>query len=95
MAGFGPIVREISESRGLYRESLGINFKEESGGIFIRKPLKARRPSPCGRLRKWRNPVLEEMPGQTRSRCHKLGLSLTSTVSNVQLRNSKRGAIEC
>ncbi|EUC12642.1 UNVERIFIED_ORG: glyoxalase-like protein [Burkholderia sp. CF145] len=31
IAGFGPIVREPSESRKLYTDVLGIPFKEESG----------------------------------------------------------------
>jgi hypothetical protein len=31
IAGFGPIVRETAESRRLYGEALGIQFKEESG----------------------------------------------------------------
>jgi len=40
IAGFGPIVRETSESRRLYRESLGINFKEESGGYLHTETVK-------------------------------------------------------
>jgi hypothetical protein len=34
VAGFGPIVDEIGESRRLYRDVLGIAFKEESGGYL-------------------------------------------------------------
>jgi hypothetical protein len=34
IAGFGPIVREPSESRRLYKETLGIAFKEETGGYL-------------------------------------------------------------
>lgn len=34
IAGFGPIVRELGESRRLYVENLGIPFKEESGGYL-------------------------------------------------------------
>src|SRR5262249_1105968 len=34
VAGFGPIVREVSASRRLYGESLGIPFKEEEGGYL-------------------------------------------------------------
>jgi catechol 2,3-dioxygenase-like lactoylglutathione lyase family enzyme len=34
VAGFGPIVREPAKSRKLYREVLGIAFKEESGGYL-------------------------------------------------------------
>jgi len=40
IAGFGPIVREASESRRLYRESLGIAFKEESGGYLHTEAVK-------------------------------------------------------
>jgi catechol 2,3-dioxygenase-like lactoylglutathione lyase family enzyme len=34
IAGFGPIVDEIGESRRLYRDVLGLAFKEESGGYL-------------------------------------------------------------
>jgi catechol 2,3-dioxygenase-like lactoylglutathione lyase family enzyme len=34
IAGFGPIVDETGESRKLYRDVLGIAFKEESGGYL-------------------------------------------------------------
>lgn len=34
IAGFGPIVRETGESRKLYRDLLGIPFKEESDGYL-------------------------------------------------------------
>ncbi|AUT75589.1 glyoxalase [Paraburkholderia hospita] len=39
IAGFGPIVREPSESRELYCEVLGIPFKEESGGYLHTEAL--------------------------------------------------------
>jgi hypothetical protein len=32
--GFGPIVRDVGESRRLYRDVLGIAFKEESNGCL-------------------------------------------------------------
>ena len=38
--GFGPIVRDTAESRKLYNESLGISFKEESGGYLHTEALK-------------------------------------------------------
>lgn len=34
IAGFGPIVRDTGPSRRLYRDVLGIRFKEESGGYL-------------------------------------------------------------
>ena len=34
IAGFGPVVREPGESRKLYRDVLGIPFREESGGYL-------------------------------------------------------------
>lgn len=40
IAGFGPIVREMAESRKLYSEILGIAFKEESGGYLHTDALK-------------------------------------------------------
>ena len=33
VAGFGPIVGDVSASRRLYGESLGVRFKEERRGI--------------------------------------------------------------
>lgn len=34
IAGFGPIDRDVDQSRALYRDSLGISFKEEAGGYL-------------------------------------------------------------
>lgn len=34
IAGFGPIDRNVAESRKLYGEAFGIPFKEESGGYL-------------------------------------------------------------
>ena len=34
IAGFGPIVREPAESRKLYCQTFGIQFKEEAGGYL-------------------------------------------------------------
>lgn len=34
IAGFGPIDRDINESRELYEKSLGIPFKEDAGGYL-------------------------------------------------------------
>ena len=34
IAGFGPIVRDTGESRKLYRDALGIPFKEEPDGYL-------------------------------------------------------------
>ena len=34
IAGFGPIVRDTGESRKLYRDALGISFKEENDGYL-------------------------------------------------------------
>jgi hypothetical protein len=34
IAGFGPIVRDTGESGKLYRDALGISFKEENGGYL-------------------------------------------------------------
>jgi len=39
IAGFGPIVREGAESRKLYREILGIPFKEETDGYLHTEAL--------------------------------------------------------
>ena len=40
IAGFGPIVRDTAASGKLYREILGISFKEESDGYFHTEALK-------------------------------------------------------
>ena len=34
IAGFGPIDRNVAESRALYGDSLGIAFKEDAGGYL-------------------------------------------------------------
>lgn len=34
IAGFGPIDPDVTESRKLYREALGISFREEAGGYL-------------------------------------------------------------
>ena len=34
IAGFGPIDRDVAESRKLYSDALGIPFKEDSGGYL-------------------------------------------------------------
>ena len=34
IAGFGPIARDIADSRTLYRDALGISFKEDAGGYL-------------------------------------------------------------
>ncbi len=39
VAGFGPIVPEGAGSLGLYRDVLGISFKEEDGGYFHTEQL--------------------------------------------------------
>ena len=38
--GFGPIVRDGAASRKLYRQTLGISFKEEKGGYLHTEALK-------------------------------------------------------
>jgi catechol 2,3-dioxygenase-like lactoylglutathione lyase family enzyme len=40
IAGFGPIVRDVAESRKLYREVLGIPFKEETDGYLHTEALR-------------------------------------------------------
>ncbi len=39
IAGFGPIVRDVAVACKLYRDSLGISFKEESGGYHHTESL--------------------------------------------------------
>ncbi|CAB3783822.1 hypothetical protein LMG28614_01732 [Paraburkholderia ultramafica] len=39
IAGFGPIVRDAEASRKLYCDSLGISFKQESGGYLHTEAL--------------------------------------------------------
>lgn len=34
IASFGPIARDIADSRTLYRDALGISFKEDAGGYL-------------------------------------------------------------
>ena len=40
IAGFGPIVRDTAASPKLYKQNLGISFKEESGGYLHTEELK-------------------------------------------------------
>jgi catechol 2,3-dioxygenase-like lactoylglutathione lyase family enzyme len=40
IAGFGPIVRDVEASARLYRDSLGISFKEESGNYLHTEALR-------------------------------------------------------
>lgn len=40
IAGFGPIVRDTTQSRRLYSDALGIHFKEESGAYLHTEALK-------------------------------------------------------
>ena len=39
IAGFGPIDRNVAESRALYADSLGISFKEDAGGYLYTSGL--------------------------------------------------------
>jgi hypothetical protein len=39
IAGFGPVVRDSAASGKLYRETLGISFREESGGYLHTESL--------------------------------------------------------
>lgn len=43
IAGFGPIVRDTTGSRRLYKEFLGIDFKEEAGGYLHTEVLNGAR----------------------------------------------------
>ena len=40
IAGFGPIVRDLASSSRLYRQVLGLPFKEEAGGYLHTEALK-------------------------------------------------------
>ncbi len=40
ITGFGPIVRDASASRKLYSRTLGIRFKEETGGYLHTEDMK-------------------------------------------------------
>jgi hypothetical protein len=39
IAGFGPIDRDVAQSRALYGDSLGISFKEDAGGYMYTATL--------------------------------------------------------
>ena len=52
VTGFGPIVRDVSASRRLYSESLGIDFTQEDGEYLHTESLKgAKRANGIERLR--------------------------------------------
>ena len=40
IAGFGPIDRDVAESRALYGSSLGISFREDAGGYLYTGSLR-------------------------------------------------------
>jgi hypothetical protein len=40
IASFGPTVRDVTASRKLYNQNLGIFFKEESGGYLHTEAVK-------------------------------------------------------
>jgi catechol 2,3-dioxygenase-like lactoylglutathione lyase family enzyme len=40
IAGFGPIDRNVAESRKLYSDALGISFREDAGGYLYTGELK-------------------------------------------------------
>ena len=43
ITGFGPIVRDAAQSRKLYLNDLGLNFKEEAGGYLHTEALQGAR----------------------------------------------------
>ncbi len=93
--GLWSIVREASASRKLYNQILGIGFKKRLAVIFIPRLLKGQRLSLCGRTRKQHSPALVRIPGPTHFLRHRLGLSLTLTMSKRRLRTLNRKGIVC
>src|ERR1700747_2501450 len=78
--GYGPIVRDMAESRRLYSESLGIHFKEESGEYLHTEALKgAKKVLHSGRCLRPLSRVLAKIPGPTIFPFHKPGSSLMWT----------------
>jgi len=81
IAGFGPIVRDIAQSRKLYDEALGIYFREESGGCLHTERLEGAKTLHYGRCLRRHRRVLAGTPGHTQSPFRKHGLNSTSKTS--------------
>jgi len=75
IAGFGPVVRDTRESRRLYRDVLGIPFKEEADGYLHTEAVPGAKTLLYGRFLKRPSLVLAKTPGPRTFLRLKLGLS--------------------
>jgi hypothetical protein len=94
LAGFGPIVREAT-SHKLYRDVLGIPFKEEADGYLHTEALRGAKSFALWPLSQAAHSVLAKIPGLTIFPHHKRGVSSTLTTSKRQRRSLNREDIEC
>src|SRR5215471_444965 len=90
IAGFGPIVREATASRKLYNQILGIGFKEENDGYLHTEALKGAKSFALWPLSQAAQSCLARTPGRKKFLRHRLGLSLTLTVSKWRPRSLNR-----
>jgi hypothetical protein len=94
IAGFGPIVRDVAESRKLYREALGIPFKEETDGYLHTEALRGAKSFALWPLSQAAQSCFG-IPGLITFLHHKRGSSVTLTASKRQRRILNRVGIEC
>ena len=95
IAGFGPIVDEIGESRRLYRDVLGIAFKEESGGYLHTEAVPGAKTFALWPLSQVAESCLATIPGLMAFLPRMLGLSSMWTALKRQRPCSNPPAIEC
>ena len=95
VAGFGPIVRDTSESRKLYGEVLGIPFKEESDSYLHTETLQGAKTFALWPLSQAAQSCFGKIGGLTAFRSHRHGLSLMLTRLKRQLRSLNPEDIEC
>jgi hypothetical protein len=81
IAGFGPIVRDTTQSRRSTARSWAFPSKRRVVSTSIRKLLKAQRLLHCGHSLRPHSRALVKIPGLTMCQFHKPGLSLTLTAS--------------
>ncbi len=95
IAGFGPIVHETTASRKLYKEVLGIGFKEENDGYLHTQALQGAKTFALWPLSQAAQACFGKDSWPPETPAPQAGSSLTLTVSKTRLRSWNRKGIEC
>lgn len=96
IAGFGPIVRDTAASPKLYKQNLGISFKEESGGYLHTEELT--RSEDFRSMAAFSGSAVlfwQGFVGLTKFQFPRPGLSLTLRTSKRRRRSLNRRDIKC